>query len=84
MNNNINNKLYICGTPIGNLKDISIRCLEILKQVDIIACEDTRETLKLLNFYGIKKKLISYHEHNKKLAGESILKLLSQKKISHL
>lgn len=80
MNDNINNKLYICGTPIGNMKDITIRCLDVLKQVDIIACEDTRETLKLLNFYGIKKRLISYHEHNKKTAGRDILELLSQKK----
>ena len=73
-------KLFICGTPIGNIKDITIRCLEILKEVDIIACEDTRQTLKLLNFYGIKKKLINYHEHNKKIAGENILKLLNSGK----
>lgn len=76
-------KLFICGTPIGNLKDITIRCLEILKSVDLIACEDTRETLKLLNFYGIKKKLISYHEFNKFSAAEKILNILrEQKKIA--
>lgn len=75
-----NGKLFICGTPIGNIKDITIRCLEILKEVDLIACEDTRQTLKLLNFYGIKKKLMSYYEHNKKSAGENILKLLKANK----
>ena len=73
-------KLFICGTPIGNLKDITLRCLEILKSVDLIACEDTRKTISLLNFYGIKKKLISYHEFNKKKTGKKILDLLSQGK----
>lgn len=73
-------KLFICGTPIGNLKDISLRCLEILKSVDLIACEDTRKTIRLLNFYGIKKKLMSYHEFNKIKSGKKILELLSQKK----
>lgn len=58
-------ELYIVSTPIGNIKDISIRAIETLNNVDIIACEDTRETVKLLNEYNIKKKLISYHEHNK-------------------
>ena len=58
-------ELYIVSTPIGNIKDISIRAIETLSNVDIIACEDTRETVKLLNEYNIKKKLISYHEHNK-------------------
>ena len=75
-----NGKLFICGTPIGNLKDITIRCLEVLKSVDVIACEDTRETLKLLNFYDIKKKLISYHEFNKFNATQKILKILSEQK----
>lgn len=60
-----NGELYIVSTPIGNIKDISIRAIETLSNVDIIACEDTRETVKLLNEYNIKKKLISYHEHNK-------------------
>ena len=83
MNNQKKGKLFICGTPIGNIRDISLRCLDVLKSVDIVACEDTRQTLKLLNYYGIKKKLISYHEHNKKSAGESILKfLLSGKNIA--
>lgn len=56
--------LFICGTPIGNLEDVSIRLLKTLRQVDAIACEDTRHTVKLLNRYHIKKKLVSYHEYS--------------------
>ncbi|QGU00578.1 16S rRNA (cytidine(1402)-2'-O)-methyltransferase [Candidatus Syntrophocurvum alkaliphilum] len=58
--------LYICATPIGNLEDVTIRLLKTLRAVDLVACEDTRQTVKLLNKYKIKKKLVSYHEHNKK------------------
>ena len=65
-------KLYIVGTPIGNLGDITLRALETLKAVDFIAAEDTRVTQKLLLHFGIKKPLVSYHEHNRKYVGDSI------------
>ena len=58
-------RLYGVATPIGNLKDISLRAIEVLEAVDFIACEDTRNTVKLLNYYNIHKPLTSYHEHNK-------------------
>lgn len=74
--------LYLCATPIGNLEDITLRVLRILGEVDVIAAEDTRQTIKLLNHYEIKTPLVSYHEHNKvektpvlvarMLAGENI------------
>lgn len=72
--------LYIVATPIGNLKDITLRALETLKEVDFILAEDTRETLKLLNFYNIKKPLISYFQHSKLSKVEYILDLLKQGK----
>ncbi|GAA0784170.1 16S rRNA (cytidine(1402)-2'-O)-methyltransferase [Hathewaya limosa] len=71
-------KLYLVPTPIGNLKDITLRALEVLKNVDIIASEDTRVTLKLLNHFDIKKSLISYHKHNEQGKSENIIELLKQ------
>lgn len=73
-------KLYFCPTPIGNLSDISLRTLEVLEMVDIIACEDTRVSVKLLNHYNIKKKLFSYHEHNEHEASEKLLAFLKEGK----
>ena len=70
--------LYLVGTPIGNLSDFSPRAVATLEEVDFIAAEDTRVSLKLLNHFGIKKPLVSYHQHNYNTAGQSILtRLLS-------
>ena len=68
--------LYLCPTPIGNLSDISARVLEILNQVDLIAAEDTRVSLKLLNHFGITKPLTSYYEHNKRSKGNYLIEKL--------
>lgn len=76
-------KLYICATPIGNLQDITLRVLNTLKEVDIIAAEDTRHTIKLLNHYDINKPLTSYHEHNKMEKGPQLIeKLLNGESIA--
>lgn len=71
-------KLYICPTPIGNLEDITLRTLRILQEVDLIAAEDTRHTIKLLNHYEIKKTLTSYHEHNVKEKGIDLIHRLNK------
>ncbi|OAT86124.1 16S rRNA (cytidine(1402)-2'-O)-methyltransferase [Desulfotomaculum copahuensis] len=68
--------LYLCATPIGNLEDITLRVLRILREVDLIAAEDTRHTRKLLSHYGIHTPLTSYHEHNRREKGEYLLGLL--------
>ncbi len=66
-------KLYVCGTPIGNLADVSQRLLDILKEVDLIACEDTRRSQKLLNYFSIEKKMLSYHEHNEEKRSRELI-----------
>tara|TARA_B100001250_G_C19775990_1_gene779576 strand:+ start:68 stop:907 length:840 start_codon:yes stop_codon:yes gene_type:complete len=75
--------LYIVSTPIGNLEDITLRALNVLKNSDKILCEDTRRSIKLLNYYGIKKKLIPNHKFNEKKIAESIIQLIeSGEKVS--
>ena len=76
----MNGKLYLCATPIGNLGDVSSRCLETFKMADLIAAEDTRRTLQLLNHFEISKPLTSYHEHNKHEKGGYIISLLKSGK----
>ena len=76
--------LYIVSTPIGNLDDITIRAIDVLKKSDIILCEDTRHSLKLLNHLKIKKQLISYHKFNEKKELEKIIKYLNEGKILSL
>ena len=76
--------LYIVSTPIGNLDDITLRSLEVLKKSDIILCEDTRRSLKLLNHYKIKKKLISYHKFNEQKELQKIIEYLNEGKILSL
>ncbi len=70
--------LYIVSTPIGNLEDITLRALNVLKNSDKILCEDTRRSIKLLNYYGIKKKLISNHKFNEKKITNSIIELIKK------
>lgn len=72
--------LYIVATPIGNLEDITLRALRILKEVDLIACEDTRQTQKLLNHYEINTRAISYHEHNERERAEELVREIQKGK----
>lgn len=75
-----NGKVYLVPTPIGNLKDITLRALEVLQSVDEIAAEDTRQSLKLLNHFNIKKPLFSYHQHNEQGKSDEILNKLQEGK----
>ena len=72
--------VYFVATPIGNLKDITLRALDVLNEVDVIACEDTRNSLKLLNHYNISKKLIAYHKFNENNSADGIIKLAKEGK----
>lgn len=77
--------LYLIATPIGNLMDITLRALHVLKDVDVIACEDKRVSLKLLNHYGISKPLFSYHDHNANQVRPRLLALLREgKKVAYI
>ena len=76
--------LYIVSTPIGNLDDITLRSLEVLKKSDIILCEDTRRSLKLLNYYKIKKKLVPYHKFNEQKEIPKVIRYLNEGKILSL
>jgi len=73
-------KIFIVGTPIGNLGDITLRALDTLKSVDVVVAEDTRRTLKLLNYYEIKKPLVSYHKHNEKKRSVELIEMLKSGK----
>jgi 16S rRNA (cytidine1402-2'-O)-methyltransferase len=70
--------LYVVATPIGNLEDISYRAVRVLKEADLIACEDTRHTAKLLHHYGIEKPTVSYHEHNEAARAEELVTKMEQ------
>lgn len=76
----VTGELYLCSTPIGNLEDITLRALRILREADLIAAEDTRHTRKLLNHYDINTPLTSYHEHNARQKGAYLLELLREGK----
>jgi 16S rRNA (cytidine1402-2'-O)-methyltransferase len=78
------NSLYIVSTPIGNLNDITLRAIDVLKNSDIILCEDTRRSVKLLNHYKIKKKLVAYHKFNEKKKVHNIIEYINQGKILSL
>ncbi len=77
--------LYLVATPIGNLEDITYRAVRILKEVDLVACEDTRQSRKLLDHYGIQARTISYHEHNEAEQAEELVgRLLSGTNVAQI
>ena len=76
--------LYIVSTPIGNLEDITLRALDVLRNSDIILCEDTRRSIKLLTHYKIKKKLVSYHKFNEKKQLSNVIEHFKEGKILSL
>ncbi|HHT50490.1 MAG TPA: 16S rRNA (cytidine(1402)-2'-O)-methyltransferase [Eubacteriaceae bacterium] len=80
MDNKKKPMIYFCATPIGNLEDISLRVLRILKEVDVIAAEDTRHSIKLLNHFNIKTPLTSYHQHNELTKGKYLMDLVREGK----
>ena len=80
----INKGLYLVSTPIGNMEDITFRALSVLKKSDIILCEDTRRSSKLLNHYNIKNKLLAYHKFNERKVSDKIISFLKDNKIVSL
>src|SRR5210317_474457 len=83
-NNNIKAGLYVVATPIGNLEDITFRALNVLRNSDYILCEDTRHSLKILNHYKIKAKLIAFHQHNENKNLEKIFNDIKERKIIYI
>ena len=79
----INSGLYLVSTPIGNMEDITFRALNVLKKSDIILCEDTRRSGKLLSYFKIKSKLFSYHKFNEEKVSNKIIDLIKKKKLFH-
>ncbi|HWX55723.1 MAG TPA: 16S rRNA (cytidine(1402)-2'-O)-methyltransferase [Verrucomicrobiae bacterium] len=75
---NLQGVLYVVATPIGNLEDMTYRAVRVLKEADLIACEDTRQTQKLLDHYGIKKPTVSYHEHNEQQRAQELITKLQE------
>lgn len=75
-------KIYVVATPIGNLADMTLRSLDVLKNVDVIYCEDTRNTSKLLNYYDIKTPLVSYHKHNEQSRSDEIIEKILDENIN--
>ena len=76
--------LYLVSTPIGNMDDITFRAINVLKKSDIILCEDTRRSGKLLNYFNIKKKLVPYHKFNEQKVSNNIINFIKQNKIISL